>query len=163
MFHSCCCIYMDCSGSWETGERCSRPGIGAGRMGWISSLGAGGGARCGAGIGAGVTVRCGLGCAAGGLADAAPGVGARTTCLQCGQRTCLPSNSIPTPMRRPQNGHGKVWVCDAIGFEWLGRAYRPVSSRSSGDAPGGVILTTPLQNTTQEEEIREQRSENRGE
>jgi hypothetical protein len=51
------------------------------------------------------------------------------TCLQCGQRTCFPRSSIPTPILRPQKGHGKVKVCDDIGCAvkdqestvWLGR------------------------------------------
>lgn len=72
-----------------------------------SSRLSGSGAR-GAGDGA-------VGLAAGGTAGAGgAGIlavdGARTTCLQCGQRTCFPSSSSPTPILRPQKGHGKVKV-----------------------------------------------------
>ena len=78
---------------------------------------------CGAGVGtAGVSIRgCGGGGGGGGAAAGAGAIfadgevarppsvaGAWITCLQCGQRTCRPSRSRLTPMRRPQNGQGKI-------------------------------------------------------
>jgi hypothetical protein len=82
---------------------------------------------CGGAAGVGGATGGAAGGAAGGPAAGAPPAvtGARTTCLQCGQRTCLPSRSIPTPMRRPQNGHGNVCVCDDIGMNSLGQTRRP--------------------------------------
>src|SRR6187551_2019027 len=79
----------------------------------------------GAGVGA-------VGCGATGAGAGAELVGARTTCLQCGQRTCRPRNSAVTPMRRPQNGQGKVIVGEA-----MCRVAKRVSGRRAGRARGG--------------------------
>jgi hypothetical protein len=95
-------------------------GSGMGGNGALPGGGAGGNAAAGEGWSAG-----GCGAAAGCGAAGPPGApgapptvaGARTTCLQCGQRTCLPSKSIPTPIRRPQKGQGNVCVWDDIGSD----------------------------------------------
>src|SRR5262245_94135 len=70
----------------------------------------------GAGVGFGAATGVGGAVAAWGAATGGgPAVaGASTTCLQCGHRTCLPSNSAGTPMRRPQNGQGNVTVGEAM-------------------------------------------------
>lgn len=90
---------------------------GSGIGGMCGIAGGGGDAICGAAGGGGTAT----GGAAGGPPGEPPAVtGARTTCLQCGQRTCLPRRSIPTPIRRPQKGHGNVCVCDDIGVDIMG-------------------------------------------
>jgi len=67
-----------------------------------------------------------------GAAGVSEEVGARSFCLQCGQRTCFPNSSIPTPILRPQKGHGKVSVCDAIGYS--------VQNKRAG----GEVLLAPV-------------------
>ena len=99
-------------GRWNRGKFSKAAGL----------AGVGGGGETGAGAlwGEGFEPAGGSGTEGGAKGLAAPGgvgwlgtggvAGATTTCLQWGQRTWRPRSCSPTPMRRPQNGHGNVCV-----------------------------------------------------
>lgn len=114
-------------GMLNTGSSGSGGGAGSGagagggeatKIGCGTGTGAGAGTGTGIGAGAGgATVGGGAGTGAGAAAGGAAGpavTGASMTCLQCGHRTCLPSNSAGTPILRPQNGQGNVTGGEAM-------------------------------------------------
>jgi hypothetical protein len=82
--------------------------------------------------------------AVGAVAGVSAVAGARTFCLQCGQRTSLPNSSIPTPILRPQKGHGKVNVCAGIGYEVQDRRVGGDGSLAPEGAPRACRRTVYL-------------------